>query len=177
MQLLQLCRSCQHCSQTSALSTELTSHLCAVQTTLVRHGLMLVGPTMGGKTANYRTLAGALTRLADSSVSQNTNKTDKSAKNSGNFERVRVVALNPKALTMGQLYGEFDENTHEWTDGVLACYMRECSDDTTPDKKWIMFDGPVDAIWIENMNTVRVLLLLAPRHLPWSFVCDCVLRL
>jgi dynein heavy chain len=52
---------------------------------------------------------------------------------------------------MGQLYGDFDENTHEWTDGVLACYMRELVEDTAPSKKWIMFDGPVDAIWIENM--------------------------
>ncbi|KAL7746739.1 hypothetical protein RI367_007902 [Sorochytrium milnesiophthora] len=111
------------------------------ETTVVRHGMMLVGPTGGGKTSCYRVLSQALTALQGSI-----------APSGAAFEKVHVNVLNPKSITMGQLYGEFDAQTHEWSDGILSSMVRDGADDTTPDKKWYIFDGPVDAIWIESMK-------------------------
>lgn len=107
----------------------------------VRHGLMIVGQTGSGKTCIVHTLATSMTACHTES--------------NGSFQhRVNIHTMNPKSITSGQLYGNFDENTHEWSDGVLACTYRECARDTSADLQWVMFDGPVDAVWIENMNTV-----------------------
>ena len=48
----------------------------------------------------------------------------------------------------------FDPGTHEWQDGVLAKVMRTVCRDESLDQKWITFDGPVDTLWIESMNTL-----------------------
>uniref|UniRef100_A0A8C5T8B7 Dynein axonemal heavy chain 1 n=1 Tax=Malurus cyaneus samueli TaxID=2593467 RepID=A0A8C5T8B7_9PASS len=113
------------------------------ETTVVRHGLMLVGPTGSGKTKSYEVLAAAMTSLKG-----------QPAASGGNYEEVRYYVLNPKSITMGQLYGEFNLLTHEWTDGIFSTLMRRGTVDAGTYKKWYMFDGPVDALWIENMNTV-----------------------
>jgi len=52
------------------------------------------------------------------------------------------------------MYGFTDPSTQEWSDGVLVKIVLDCIKDETADKHWIMFDGPVDAVWIEDMNTV-----------------------
>ena len=109
----------------------------------VRHGLMVVGPTGGGKSSAIHVLKAALTML-------------KKEKIEGiRYEKVEVFHSNPKSINMGQLYGMFDPNTNEWQDGILAGIVRQAIKHPNADMlKWILLDGPVDAIWIENMNTV-----------------------
>eukprot|EP00210_Caulerpa_lentillifera_P003766 g3598.t1 len=113
------------------------------ETLNVRFGVMLIGPPGSGKTKCYQILQQALTTLHKSDTPQTTP-----------YKLTHSYVLNPKTVSIGELYGEYSGLTGEWSDGLASTLIRAASQDTTKSTKWIIFDGPVDAIWIESMNTV-----------------------
>eukprot|EP01012_Entosiphon_sulcatum_P032728 TRINITY_DN4157_c0_g3_i1.p1 TRINITY_DN4157_c0_g3~~TRINITY_DN4157_c0_g3_i1.p1 ORF type:complete len:4135 (-),score=940.22 TRINITY_DN4157_c0_g3_i1:62-12466(-) len=117
------------------------------ETIVVRHGVMLVGQTYCGKSVCLQTLQRSLTKLHDSDV------VDPDRQHPF-YQLTHTHILNPKAVTMGELYGEVNDVTREWTDGILSNMTRKVVNTGTKERNWIVFDGPVDALWIESMNTV-----------------------
>jgi len=105
-----------------------------------RHCNMVVGKTLSGKSVGWKCLANATSALSKTNPKE--------------FQMVREYCLNPKSVSMNELYGAFDLATMEWADGVLSNIFRQCAQDERPDEKWIVLDGPVDTLWIESMNTV-----------------------
>ncbi|RHY37518.1 hypothetical protein DYB25_000117 [Aphanomyces astaci] len=104
------------------------------ETQLVRHGIMLVGPTGGGKSRIFEVLQQALTITTTINHKQS--------------------RLNPKAIRAAEMYGEVDPMSGEWTTGVFAAMWSKYNQKSNKFNMWMICDGPVDAIWIEDLNTV-----------------------
>lgn len=71
---------------------------------------MILGKTGTAKTTTWKGLQGAMGRLKKKKVP--------------GFEQVSVYPINPKALNLGELYGEYNLSTNEWLDGVISATMR-----------------------------------------------------
>jgi len=105
------------------------------ETCLVRHGIMLSGPAGGGKTRILESLQNALMTV--------------------DGKQIRVVRMNPKAVKAPQLYGQTDPVSGEWVKGVFASIWEKYNNRDLPYITWIVEDGPVDAIWIEDLNVSK----------------------
>ncbi len=105
-----------------------------LETTRVRHGIMLVGPSGGGKSCIFKCLKETLQE-----------------KHGIQYKDAR---FNPKAFRAQEMYGETDPLSGEWTTGVFAAMWAKYNNRNNSYNTWIIADGPVDAIWIEDLNTV-----------------------
>ncbi|KAL0238939.1 hypothetical protein PCE1_004630 [Barthelona sp. PCE] len=114
------------------------------ETILIRHGAMVVGLALSGKSSVMKVLANAITIVAENNPSRS------------ECRPVHIVPINPKATTLAGLYGTFDPVSHEFLHGIIGAVIETMATagNTSTDRRWVVFDGPVDALWIENMNTV-----------------------
>ena len=91
------------------------------ETTKVRHGIMLVGPTGGGKSTIFYLLRRVLHKIMDL--------------------QHRACRFNPKAIRAQQMYGEVDPVSQEWTTGVFAAMWAKACNRDNPYNTWITADG------------------------------------
>ena len=105
---------------------------------VTRDTTMVVGPTGSGKSVILNQLARALKDDTDIPT--------------------KIDVINPKMITLNELYGVLDPDSRDWTDGLLSKIFKEANtpkgEGDKPDRRWILFDGDVDAVWVENMNSV-----------------------
>jgi len=102
------------------------------ETSLVRHGFMVVGTVGSGKTTIMNTLTNALSET----------------------QVHKLYRMNPKSILNSEMYGSMNTVTGEWVPGVFSQIWLKCNQKSNRHTSWIVCDGPVDAIWIENLNTV-----------------------
>jgi dynein heavy chain 1, cytosolic len=101
----------------------------------IHHGVMMVGASGTGKSTAWRVLLEAVGKL-------------------DGVEGVSYV-IDPKVMSKDALYGTLDSTTREWTDGLFTQVLRRIIDNVRGEvdkRHWIIFDGDVDPIWVENLN-------------------------
>ena len=91
----------------------------------LRFGVILLGSSRTGKTTTFKVLS--------------------------NLMNISIITLNPKSVALTDLFGSMNKNG-EWKEGLGSFLIKEAN--LKSDPSWLMFDGPIDSSWIENLNSV-----------------------
>lgn len=67
------------------------------------------------------------------------------------YMNIHPLSLNPKSMALNELFGSMTSNG-EWKEGLASFLLKEAN--VRPEPSWLLFDGPVDSSWIENLNSV-----------------------
>lgn len=68
-----------------------------------------------------------------------------------------VHVIDCKILSKDELFGNLDNVTRDWTDGLITSILRRINNNLRGELErriWIVFDGDIDPEWAENLNSV-----------------------
>uniref|UniRef100_H9GRX1 Dynein heavy chain domain 1 n=1 Tax=Anolis carolinensis TaxID=28377 RepID=H9GRX1_ANOCA len=110
-------------------------------------GVVLLGPSGGGKSTVWRALAKAQSRLAASDATH------------GGPPPVSTVCLWPNALSVVELMGSLEGSL--WQDGVLSRLLQRAATsalaggtDTDGTQQWLVLDGAACPEWLEPISSI-----------------------
>lgn len=106
----------------------------------VQRALILIGGPLTGKTEMLQILADTFLLL------------HKWKDNNG--ARVTLEIINPGVINSNQLFGQYKKELNLWEDGLCSKIFRTFATNTSSDKKWLIFDGSLSDVWVENLYTV-----------------------
>jgi len=72
-------------------------------------------------------------------------------------KEITLYYINPKVLSKDELYGTLDYTTSDWKDGILTSIIRADINNLKGEQEkiiCIVFDGDIDPVWAENLNSV-----------------------
>jgi dynein heavy chain, axonemal len=135
-----------------------------------RFGTIILGRADAGKTVTWRVTAAAISaceRLHDRVSGQSGHHAElglQLSRDQATPGGVEATVLNPKALSLEELYGSYNPATTKWWDGLVASFLRAASTPnpgasqstaaTSTPQRWLVFDGPVDPLWAESLNSL-----------------------
>lgn len=155
----------------------------------IKSGAIVIGKAMTGKTTAVRLLARGLNKVVDNLDQVGIKKRESEFAAGSSFltpipppisspnlfhldtydtnlakgtirECISAEVINPKSLTISELYGKFSHLSQEWSDGLASSIIREFSSEATTAgppshqasasklQRWVVFDGPVDTYWV-----------------------------
>lgn len=107
------------------------------ETYKLSHGFILVGDSGCGKTSSFECCIESIAAFTD-------------------MENV-VYRIDAKVVDKKAIFGNLDDTTREWQDGIMTSILRNINDNATLSSSkniWIVFDGDIDPTWVENLNSV-----------------------
>ena len=99
----------------------------------VKHCFIMCGPTCTGKSISLKFFLNRLSEMRECTQ--------------------KALVINPMATSYEHFFGWLDAKSSKWYDGVFTCMWKRAARSNNVNT-WLVLDGPMQSIWIENFETV-----------------------